>query len=110
MQSNVSFNKTYSLLTKTDEANSAENFFESLKYRENGYYLVSILEMLESDYEIVEGFLHKGLMDDKDVNTFRTCLIRQEDINQSILDDLNKKNEIRNVEVLEDNYIRITIK
>jgi hypothetical protein len=102
MDSDVTFNMLYSLLTKTDsEEYSTINFFKSLKYRNNGYRVVKVLESL-NNYEVLKGFRY----DDElvTINRFRSCQFRLNNINDidEVVRDISKFSFIEEVSVLGD--------
>jgi len=73
MGRDIDFN-LYNLLTKSNTPeDSTDNFFESLKYRENGYKIIEVLKVLE-DYEIIKGFDCNGNPDE--ARKFCFCLLK----------------------------------
>lgn len=84
------FNSIYSQLTDLVGVDSStNNFFASLKYRENGYKLVNLLCSLNDDIELVEGYTNKGLTDVEDSYSFKKCVIKP--INVKDLKELQTK-------------------
>jgi hypothetical protein len=110
MDSDLTFNKTYGLLTKTDsEEYSTINFFKSLKYRENGYKLIKVLETIDS-FEIISGFRHDS--ESENVSQFRMCVIKpnsEEDI-WNLVDKIKESELVAVAEALEGHVVGIIVK
>jgi hypothetical protein len=100
MNSNITFNELYSHLTTTDsEDYSTVNFFKSLKFRVNGYRLVTALSNVE-DFEVVKGFRYDD--ESEAINSFRSCQIKLNDSSKidDVVNTLSKLPHVENVSAL----------
>jgi hypothetical protein len=110
---NESRNRIYSSLTKRDsEESTTLNFFESLRYRENGNKIVDVLSQLdENDYEILVGFVSNKITETKAYSDFKCCQLK---VNQNKFDEILKEIEthkyVDEVLVFEDKNIGFFIK
>ena len=91
----------YSRLTNS-EIDSNTNFLDSLEYLENGLRLTEILNNIDGEFEIIEGF-KSGMLYDK-YNEFTYCIIKL--LSGSLL--LSSNNEYT-VEELQDKCYKIEL-
>jgi hypothetical protein len=110
---NESRNRIYSNLTRRDsEESTTLNFFESLRYRENGQKIVDVLsELDESDYTILSSFISTKLVENNSLSEFKHCQIKvEEDKFDKVLKIIKNHEHTDEVLVFEDFAIGFFIK
>lgn len=112
---NESRNRIYSSLTKANSDSNESttlNFFESLRYRENGQKIVDVLlELDESDYTILSSFLSNKIVDNHALSEFKHCQIKvNEDKFDKVLKIIKNHEHTDEVLVFEDFTIGFFIK
>jgi hypothetical protein len=104
-------NHLYGLLTTTEnDEDGSENFMKSLKFRDNGRKIISVLNEI-GEYGVVRGFLCESIIQDEASNSFRSCVLETK--GEKVEELSNKLKSLENILVvreLEDSQIEFIIK